>query len=506
MIDNQSSWSNFERPLEIQQGSGDFCRGHKSPNIVYLLVDDLGYGDVGYNEGKALTPNLNEMANGSHSIHFTRFYAGGPTCSPTRATLLTGRNHNRYCIWHADLGSPIQDLTCPSLVPLPPSEVTVAELLKEAGYHKSIYGKWHIGDLKPVKGGNVKWPVSHPGMHGFIDWLVMERHVSTLLPNCKCSLDYPCKFQGRRYDPAYCRNYWRLNPNTGKLEKYPFLVRDDSRFLVDQLENVLNERDPSTPFFTVLAFHAVHDPYPAKPHWRDYYKKSGLSRRHADYLGTISGLDEEIGRVRELLKKHGVYNNTMLWFSSDNGPQKGEPGSTGGLKGRKGNIWEGGIRVPGIIEWPAVINDNRVLSTPVVTNDFLPTVADIVGLEVPENVTLDGISLLPLLQGRTEERGANIKFAFHVHKGSLKSSFQGAVVGDQYKYLAQYDRGEIKSFYLFDINLESNEETNVSMAHPHLTNSMREELDTFLQSVKSSATYSGCLEYHDHRNSAKCRV
>ena len=97
-------------------------------------------------------------------------------------------------------------------------------------------------------------------------------------------------------------------------------------------------------------------------------------------------------------------------------------------------------------------------------------------------------------------------FAFHVHKGSLKSSFQGAVVGDQYKYLAQYDRGEIKSFYLFDINLESNEETNVSMAHPHLTNSMREELDTFLQSVKSSATYSGCLEYHDHRNSAKCRV
>ena len=117
VIDNQSSWSNFERPLEIQQGSGDFCRGHKSPNIVYLLVDDLGYGDVGCNEGKALTPNLNEMANGSHSIHFTRFYAGGPTCSPTRATLLTGRNHNRYCIWHADLGSPIQDLTCTSLVP-----------------------------------------------------------------------------------------------------------------------------------------------------------------------------------------------------------------------------------------------------------------------------------------------------------------------------------------------------------------------------------------------------
>ena len=127
------------------------------PNIVYLLADDLGYGDVEYNGGQAVTPHLKAMANGPHSIHFSRFYSGGPICSPTRGTLLTGRNHNRYCIWHADIGSGAkQDLTCPSLMPLPHSEFTVAEILKEIGYCTAIYGKWPVGDLVPIEGGNEK--------------------------------------------------------------------------------------------------------------------------------------------------------------------------------------------------------------------------------------------------------------------------------------------------------------------------------------------------------------
>ena len=504
---NKSSQCNVrvKRPLKPPAaGKSSFCMGKRCPNIIYLLADDVGYGDVEYNNGIASTPHLNSMASGSHSIHFTRFYAGGPTCSPTRGTLLTGRNHNRYCIWHADLGEPAHDLTCPSLGPLPPSELTVAEILQRAGYHTSIYGKWHVGDLKEIEGGNAKWHVSHPGMHGFTDWMVTERQVSTLLPNCKCSSEYSCMFEGQDYYVRFCQNYWRMDPQTGQLKKYPKQIFDDSDFLVDQLENLLKTRDPTVPFFTIIAFHSVHAPFRATPHWMQYYSNKGYSGTQLDYLGTLSGLDEAIGRVRQLLKHYGVYDNTMLWFSSDNGPQKGLPGSSGGLRGRKGQLWEGGIRVPGIIEWPSVIKQNRLLTTPVVTSDLLPTVADIIGIHLPRNVKLDGISLLPLLQNKTDKRGTNINFAFHILKGRLDSSYSGAVVGDRYKYIANFNRGQMQESFLFDLDHESSEVTDVSSSHPELTVSMRAELSRFLRSVNESATEIGCLLTHDRRTTKNC--
>lgn len=479
------------------------CAGNTCPNILYLLVDDMGYGDVRYNGGRAYTPNLDAMASGPHSIQFNRFYSGGPTCSPTRGTLLTGRNHNRYCIWHADLGNPKVDLTCPSLGPLPSSEVTVAEMLQDVGYHTSIYGKWHIGDLKAIEGGNSKWPVSHPGMNGFRDWLVTERHTSTLLPNCACS-KCPCTYDGQHYHVYFCRNYWGMNSDTGKLEKYPMQVLDDSHFLVDLFEDFLKNRNASIPFFTILAFHSVHSQYLATPRWLKFYKDYTVSTDKKHYLGTLSGLDEAIGRVRRLLQLHGVYNNTMLWFSSDNGPQKGEPGSTGGLYGRKGSVWEGGIRVPGIIEWPAVITENRKSSVPVVTSDLLPTVADIVGLDIPHHITLDGISILPILQNRRNYRGKNINFAFHIHQGNLNSKFSGATIGDRYKYHAAFDRGKMEKFYLFDLMSDRTETVNVSSAHINETLSMKAELEHFLKSVTKSAKEVGCMKTHDRRFTHRC--
>ena len=503
--------SNHPSPIEsLQQDyprvlseSLPCMKTNSCPNIVYLLADDLGYGDVGYNGGQAHTPHLNAMAKGPHSIHLTRFYSGGPTCSPTRGTLLTGRNHNRYCIWHADIGHPEYDLICPSLVPLPSSEITVAEMLKERGYHTSIYGKWHVGDLTPIPGGNVKWPVSHPGMNGFRDWLVTERSTASLLANCKCSSKYSCTMGGREYKLQWCRNHWSMNPYTRKIEKYPKQIFDDSHFLVDRFEDFLKTRSPK-PFFTIIAFHSVHMQFLATPHWFDYYKNitTNLSRRH--YLGAISALDEAIGRVRKLLQSHNIYNNTILWFSSDNGPQKGQPGSTGGLRGHKGNLFEGGIRVPGIIEWPGVIEGNRVSDFPVVTSDLLPTVADAVDIETPQGVILDGISVLPLLQNRTSLRKNNMKFAFHIKQGRLDAHFYGAVVGNRYKYLAEFGKGKIQNFNLYDLWSDRGETTNVSSSQIDLTLSMKAELEAFLLSVNESATEVGCLATHDIRKTDKC--
>ncbi len=156
------------------------------PNIIFTMADDLGYGDVGYNGGNASTPNLDAMASGPHTIHLTRYYSGGPVCSPTRGTVLTGRNHNRYCIWSANTGSNRDDFVVPETMPLPPSEITVAEILKKQGYQTAIFGKWHLGDLKAQKGGNKQWPVSHPGMHGFDEWLVTLRSAPTTNLNCAC--------------------------------------------------------------------------------------------------------------------------------------------------------------------------------------------------------------------------------------------------------------------------------------------------------------------------------
>ena len=487
--------SNREKSTEEEKGTRNL------PNIVYMLADDLGYGDVGYNGGMAKTPHLNAMATATNSIQFTRFYSGGPTCSPTRGTLLTGRNHNRYCIWHADLGNAPRDLSCPSLMPLPSSELTVAEALTEVGYHTAVYGKWHVGDLKKISGGNTRWPVASPSTHGFQDWLVTERHTSNLVPNCKCSKSYSCTVEGTEYGPVHCRDYWFENPLTKQLEKYNGQVFEDSHFLVDRFEEFLKKRNTSQPFYMQLSFHSVHSQYFATPYWMNIYKKDHDTNR-ANYLGATSLLDEAIGRVRALLVEHGISENTLVWFSSDNGPQKGEPGSAKPLRGRKGDTLEGGIRVPGIIEWPGVIATHRKTSVPVVTTDFLPTVADIVGFDLPKGLTLDGISILPILLDSTGERvrGRNINFAFHIKKGQLDSTYNGAVVGDKYKYYAQFKKGKMENFFLYDLENDIGESKNVSAGNEELTMQMRTELEDFLRSVTASAAEIGCLATHDRRD------
>ena len=480
------------------------CTSSLGTNIVYLLADDLGYGDVEYNGGQAKTQHINEMATGKHSILFTRFYSGGPVCSPTRGTLLTGRNHNRYCIWHADLGVPRRDHECPALVPLPTSEITLPKLLQDKGYDTVIYGKWHIGDLKKISGGNTKWPVSHPGMHGFTHWLVTERHTMSLLPNCKCNTIYSCSIDGRIYKPFCCRNYWSMNPYTQQLEHFPHQVFEDSHFLVDQFENFIRNRNRSKPFFVMLSFHTVHTEYLATPYWYDFYENKSGTERH--YLGAISSLDEAVGRVRNILRHNNLSCNTMVWFSSDNGPESDGPGSSGGLRGRKGTVYEGGIRVPGIIEWPAVIQRNLKLNIPVVTTDLFPTVANILQISLPIDRFIDGISILPILQAKAKVRGENIKFAFHIRKGNLKSKFSAAAVGDRYKILVDYDKGKAQRFELYDLWYDVAESTNVSQSQPELTISMLKEVKNFLTSVTESAKAVGCIDTNDRRKSRKCHV
>ena len=454
-----------------------------------MMADDLGYGDVGYNHGSAETPNLDAMARGPHSMQLTRYYSGGPVCSPTRGTVLTGRNHNRYCVWNANTGSNKDDFVVPQKMPLPPTEISIPKLLKPLGYQSAIFGKWHLGDVKAVPGGNRKWNVSHPGMHGFDEWLVTERSAQNTNLNCACYNDteHLCAL-GHYTKPPPCYNYYTIhNPSVGvETMKYP-IFGDDSHFIVDKFTEFLNKTvSAKKPFFIYLPFHAVHIRYIASLGYIERYMNKNLTQDQIDYYGTITAMDDAVGRVRKLLQEFNVSQNTMLWFTSDNGPLKSSPGQTDGFRGWKTQLYEGGIRVPGLIEWPALFEENTKADFPIVSSDLLPTVCEIVGIKPPNDRPIDGISILPLLKGETKLRNNSIKWMYNV-ADNFEGRYHAAISNDQYKVFTSYDNGAMKSAQLYDIVNDPHETTDVADKNPQVFEAIKNELKEWRQSVETSA-------------------
>ena len=320
-----------------------------TPNIIFAMADDLGWGDVEYNGGRASTPNLNKMAHSDNAILLQRHYSGSPVCSPTRGTVLTGRNHNRYCVWGANgargAGEKNRtDFKIPQLMPLPLSEITVAKVLQKAGYSTALFGKWHLGDFKPLRGGNSKWPVSHPGLHGFDQWWATERSVSTATANCGCFDNSTCMFGHYQHCPL-CTNY-HTNTSNGIVGWPEPITGDDSHFIWSLAKKYIREQvNIQKPFFLYLPFHTVHRYFIAADQYRDFYLRKFNSTgqeyfnttkellKMVHYYGAITTMDEVIGLLRNLLQELGIKNNTLFWFTSDNGPTK--DGSTNGLRGLK---------------------------------------------------------------------------------------------------------------------------------------------------------------------------
>ena len=473
--------------FSIALGAVALNDGQQLPNIVFMMADDLGYGDVGYNGGNATTPNLDAMASGPNTIHLTRYYSGGPVCSPTRGTVLTGRNHNRYCVWSANAGSGTADFVKPETMPLPYTEVTVAEILKQHGYQTAMFGKWHLGDFKALPKGNKKWPVSHPGTHGFDTWWATERSAQSANLNCAC-FDKKLCVLGHYSDAPACTNYYNISEN-GTLEGlgYP-LNGDDTHFIVSLFEEYLQKATKTDkPFFVYLPFHTVHVRYLATEGFIRNYTGKGYSQQQIDYFGAISAMDDAIGKVRDLLKHYSVSNNTMLWFTSDNGPEVGQPGVTAGFRGRKRSLYEGGIRLPGLIEWPDMIKKNVKSDYPVISSDLLPTACDILGLSPPSDRPIDGVSIMPFIKGDKTQRNVSIKWAYNIPH-NFNGAYQAAISGDQYKIYALYDKGKVKSAELYDLLADPFETKDVSGEKKELYNDMLTELEQWRQSVIKSAT------------------
>ncbi|GAG59988.1 unnamed protein product, partial [marine sediment metagenome] len=356
---------------EIKPGAGPAPDG--KPNIILCMADDLGWGDTGYNGHPVLkTPHLDSMAR--NGIRFDRFYSGAPVCSPTRGSCLTGRHPYRYGIFHANVGHMLSE------------EITLAEALKTRGYTTGHFGKWHLGTLTRTEidsnrgGPRGAQHYSPPWDNGFDKCFSTEAKVPTWNPMKEPGTGKP-----------YGTYYWKED-GTKETEH---LEGDDSRIIMDRaIPFVENAARGNRPFLAIIWFHAPHLPTVAGPEYRRLYHEQPEGHQH--YYGCITALDEQVGRLRRKLRELEIAGNTMLWFCSDNGPEgnTGElPGSAGPFRGRKRSLFEGGVRVPGILEWPDRIEEPRAVSMPCCTSDHFPTVMEVLGFKMqgqPEPI--DGIS------------------------------------------------------------------------------------------------------------------
>lgn len=438
------------------------------PNIILMMCDDLGWGDVEFNGGKIIkTPHLNQMA--TEGLKFNRFYAAAPVCSPTRGSCLTGRHPFRYGIPTANSGH------------MKPEELTLAELLKKNGYATGHFGKWHLGTLtKTVKDANRGGPrgaphYSPPQDNGFDVCLSTESKVPTYDPMRKPkgakaggTWDYLKEGQPSQVYGTY---YW--NEHGEKVTAN--LQGDDSRIIMDRAipfirKAALNDQ----PFFAIIWFHTPHLPVVAGPRHAKPYQQYTVRERN--YYGCITAMDEQVGRLRTELNSLGIAEKTMHWFCSDNGPEGNEsaPGSAGPFRGRKRSLYEGGVRVPGILVWPGQTRPGTISEFPSVTSDYLPTIADALGIIMPKNRPFDGISLLPMLQGRMQSRPKPIGF---------QSRRQVTLNDNRYKLVTDDEYG---AFELYDLIKDPGEKNDIALQKPNIVARMTATVKTWRESCETS--------------------
>ena len=422
------------------------------------MADDQGWGDTGYNGHPFLkTPHLDAMA--ASGLRFDRFYAGAPVCSPTRGSALTGRHPYRYGIYTANTGH------------MRAGETTLAEALKTQGYTTGHFGKWHLGTLTRQtldgrRGGRerTREHYSPPWECGFDEAFSAEVQMPTWNP---------------MVDQAFPSKYW-----TGE-EQYATenLDGDDSRVIMDRaIPFIERAARGGQPFFAVVWFHAPHEPVVAGPRRREMYAERSEGEQH--FYGCITALDEQMGRLRQTLRRLGIAEDTMLWYCSDNGPEgrdtttRRRRGSAGPLRGRKRSLFEGGVRVPGILEWPSQIGRAASTRVPCSTVDYFPTVLGALGFAAqgaPE--PRDGVNLMPLIRGETDERPRPIGLQTTGGVGGEAArlgSPDHALIGNRYKLLSYLD-GQRQDM-LYDITVDPGERYNLVEKLPEIAKSMRSEL------------------------------
>jgi arylsulfatase A-like enzyme len=422
-------------PLLCGFAAGISSAAADPPNIVLCMADDQGWGDVSYNGLTQIqTPVLDSMA--AAGMRFNRFYAE-QSCSPTRAAVMTGRHPNRMGVFWPGM-------------PLRRQEVTIAQAAKAAGYVTGHFGKWHLNGIAgPGKPISLSDPLG-PGPFGFDEWFSVS-------------------------------NFFNVNWTFSRKGTNVKVPGDGSDAIVaESLKFIGDMAGQKKPFLAVIWFGAPHAPHIALP--ADVKAAGG-----SGYFGQILGIDRSMGTLRSGLRKLGIAENTLVWYCSDNGgwidpARPNDNGVSGGLRGRKGDMYEGGIRVPAVIEWPAQIKRPMVTDMPAGVIDIYPTIVDILKAKVPHQVEpLDGISLAPLLDGQIKQRPRPMGF-WQCLGGASTDSGPSAWSDNQYKLV----KAAPGKYELYDLTVDLGEQTDVAATHPEIVKRMKVELENWQQSVLRS--------------------
>jgi arylsulfatase A-like enzyme len=409
------------------------------PNVVLIVGDDLGYADVGFHGCKDIpTPHLDALAKSG--IVCTNGYVSHPFCSPTRAGLLAGRYQQRFGHENNPAWLPEN-----KSVGLPLDHLTIADFMKKAGYVTGAVGKWHLG----------AHPSFHPNRRGF-------DHYFGLLGG------------GHQY---FDHNQFKTNPMRARQEYFIPLVRnetavEENEYLTDALGReaaAFVESSKGRPFFLYFAFNAPHTPLQAPPKYLDRVA-SITDTKLRTYGAMICGMDDAIGRLTAKLKEHGLDQNTLVFFFSDNGGPVGVTNCRNTpLRGAKGQVYEGGVRVPFVVSWPARLKPGKS-DFPVSSLDVFATTAATTGFELPKDLKLDGIDLMSYLRGEQKESAAHRTLfwrtgggqSYAIRKGTLKLVRNGKNPPE-----------------LFDLGSDIGESKNLAENQPEVVAALQRDLDSW---------------------------
>ena len=467
------------------------------PNVILLLGDDHGWDETGYNGHPYLkTPVLDELAE--VGVRMNRFYSASPVCSPTRGSILTGRHPNRYGTFTPGFS-------------IRPEEISIASFMQAKGYATAHFGKWHLGPVKAESPTN-------PGTMGFDEWLSHD-------------------------------NFFELNPSLSRNGADPELFKGESSEILVQeaIKFIEKAKAAGKPFFVVIWYGSPHEPYSGLPEDLASYStlpetfgnrqvqltsnETGMpvTRLQREVLqerfAEITAMDRSIGDLRIYLKANELKSNTLLWYFGDNGTPE-EANATVHFREQKGSIYEGGIRVPSVLEWPTKLTP---LQSNVIMNsaDVFPTLAAIIGEELP-NRPIDGINLIPFLYGEKLERPspmlfwngsprdlpqkdlkpyldptlqegtspmvklmngkATRDFRNYIQTDIIPSDFHGdrAIINNQYKLVLTENKAGKTQFELFDLLQDPAETNDLKELYPELTKEMANQLRIWQESVLNS--------------------
>lgn len=422
----------------------------RSPDVIIFYADDMGIGDVGcYGCKDIQTPNIDALAR--DGVRFTNYYSAAPVCSPSRAALLTGRYPQRA-------GVPGNVSSQPGVPGMPTDEVTIAELAKTRGYATALIGKWHLGYSHDTQ----------PNAQGF---------------------DY---FFGHH---AGCIDYYThifswQKPDRHDLFRNREEIYEDGQYMTDLIAREAGkfiDEHRDKPFLMYVAFNAPHYPMQAPERLRAMY--ANLPKQRADYAPLVAGLDEAIGKIMDRLRQNKLDRDTLVFFASDNGASiearaGGGGGNNGPYRGFKFSLFDGGIHMPGIVSWPAVLPKNETRGQLSIAMDIIPTIAEAIGAALPKDRTIDGKSWMPLLKDPKAAGHESLCWSSGKQDAVRYGSWKLVRNGREEATASQPDSSDkAADVVLSDLQADPGEKTNVALQHPDLVKKMIAMHDQWKASV-----------------------